>query len=365
MKWALGIMSGTSGDGVSLALCRFHQYSFKILREQTYPYPKSIATLLKNVTANSRVRPTLAEISRLNAILGIYFADCAVDFLKESRTSFSKIAVIGSHGHTVYHGPNDKPRNTLQLGEPSYLAERIGVPVISDFRPRDIAAGGQGAPLVPFFDDYFYGGGKIRALQNIGGIGNVTLVGMRVKTIAFDTGPGNCLIDLEMERYSKGRLKFDRNGMLGAKGEVNMTAIYEMLRHPYFYQKPPKSTGRELFNQAFIDRYLKKESFLNRIATLTFFTAASIFKSYEEFLPKPHEILVSGGGTKNKTLMRHLSDLFNQTPVKPMETLGIPSQAKEPAAFAFFAWTALQKRTNHAPQTTGAKHACVLGKLTF
>lgn len=358
-SYALGIMSGTSGDGVSLALCSFRGRSYQILHSYTFSYTKALALQLQNV-----LNLKTPELSRLNVALGIYFAGCAVRFLKDNHVPFSRVAVIGSHGHTVYHGPDDKPRHTFQIGEPSYLAERTGIPVVADFRPRDIAAGGQGAPLVPFFDDYFLGGGKIRALQNIGGIGNVSLVGRGVRTMAFDTGPGNCLMDLEMQRFTKGRLKFDGEGKMAARGRINLTALHRMIQHPYLHQKPPKSTGRELFNQKFIDRYLKKEPPLDRMATLTFFTAASIFISYRKFLPKqPQEIFVSGGGAHNLTLMRHLTDLFRPVAVKSMEAMGIPSQAKEPAAFAFLAWRALQGKVNHVPQTTGAKHVCVLGKV--
>lgn len=361
MKLALGIMSGTSGDGVSLALCAFQNKSFKILKHHTFPYPKPIAAILPQV-----LNLDTAQLSLLNTALGIYFAECAVRFLKQARVSPSQVAVIGSHGHTVYHGPEDQPRNTLQIGEPSFLAEATGIPVVSDFRSRDIAAGGQGAPLVPFFDETFFGGGKSRALQNIGGIGNVTLVGKGIKTLAFDTGPGNCLIDLEVQRATKGRLKFDRGGRIAARGQVNIAAVRQMLRHTFFKQKPPKSTGRELFDQNFTDTYLKKEKSEDRIATLTFFTASSIFISYRNFFPKhPHEILVSGGGAKNQMLMHHLNDLFKPIPVKSMDSFGIASQAKEPAAFAFFAWQAIQKKINHAPQTTGAKKARILGKITL
>ena len=358
-KLALGLMSGTSGDGVSLALCSFQKRSFKILHDATFTYPKPLATVLPKVLSLST-----SEVSKLHTELGIFFATCAVRFLKKFRVPFSHVTVIGSHGHTVYHGPYDEPRNTFQIGEPSYLAEKIGAPVVADFRPRDVAVGGQGAPLVPFFDQYFYGGGKIRALQNIGGIGNVTLVGKGVRTTAFDTGPGNCLIDLEVQRSTRGRALFDRDGQIAARGQINLKILNDMLQHPYLRQKPPKSTGREIFDRDFIDYYLHKESSADRIAALTFYTAASIFISYRKFLPRqPQEILVSGGGAYNKTLMHHLADLFKPVPVKSLDTLGVPSQAKEPAAFAFLAWRAIRGEINHLPETTGAKEARILGKI--
>ncbi len=360
MKYALGLMSGTSCDGVSLALCHFQNKSLKVYYHGNYPYPSAISRILER-----SLQLTTPEISNLNFSLGIFFADCAVKFLKASRVSPSQIEVIGSHGQTVYHGPKDHPRNTLQIGEPSFLAEKIGAPVVSDFRPRDIAAGGSGAPLIPFFDLHFFSGGKNTALQNIGGIGNITFLSKTGRLSAFDTGPGNCLIDLAVRQMTKGKLLYDRGGKIAAGGWIDQKAVQKMIRHPYFRQKPPKSTGRELFDQKFIDTYLKKLEPRHKVATLTFFTAYSIYESCRLYAPaKVLKLIVSGGGSKNHTLMKDLQKLFAKTQVQPIDDFGIPTQAKEPAAFAFFAWQALHKRINHAPQGTGAQHARLLGKIT-
>lgn len=360
MTLALGLMSGTSCDGVSIALCRFSRKKLQVLHHTDYPYPASILNPLKRSLAL-----TTPEISRLHFAIGIYFAECAVRFLKGHHISSSRIEVIGSHGQTLYHGPQDRPQNTLQIGEPSFLAEKTGVPVVSDFRPRDIAAGGSGAPLIPFFDRFFFGGKKNTALQNIGGIGNVTFLGKKGNTLAFDTGPGNCLIDLAVQKMTRGKFSYDAGGKIASQGWIDQKAVQKMLRHPYFSQRPPKSTGRELFNQKFTDIYLKNLRPQDQIATLTFFTAYTIHESAVRFLPaSPSELIVSGGGSKNKTLMKHLESLFAKTRVRTIEDWGIPTQAKEPAAFAFFALQALRGKINHEPKGTGAHGPRILGKIT-
>ena len=349
-------MSGTSGDGVSLALAEFQDHQVKVIDYKTYPYP---AALTQKILDGPRL--SVPEISRLNIQLGNFFAIALAKFIPQKLKK--SIKVIGSHGQTVYHGPYDNPPNTLQIGEPSIIAERIGIPVVADFRMRDIAAGGSGAPLIPFFDDYFFANGKVCALQNIGGIGNVTVVGLK-KPIAFDTGPGNCLIDWAVRKVTKGREHCDRGGKLAALGLINRKAVKAMAEHPYFKRKPPKSTGRELFNENFIPNQLLTEKSEDLIATLTYFTAHSIYDSYQKFLPKNiSEIIVSGGGALNITLMRHLASLFRSSTVRSIQDFGIHVQAKEPAAFAFFALQAIEGKINHLPSGTGAKKAAILGKI--
>lgn len=352
-------MSGTSGDGVSLALCRFQGKSFRLLNYETFPYPKSLSDKIISGSALNA-----AEISRLNFILGEFFGNSVLKFLKNSKIHSGKIFVAGSHGQTIYHGPYEHPRNTLQIGEPSVIAEKTGIPVVADFRTRDIAAGGQGAPLIPFFDQYFFGTGPVRALQNIGGIANVTVTGKSIPPIAFDTGPGNCLIDWAVQKMTKNRLRFDLDGKIAESGAVDINAIREMARHPYFKKNPPKSTGRELFNARFIPTRLRDGCPKTLIATLTYFTAYTIHQSYERFIPFPlSEIIVSGGGALNKTLMSFLSILSAPIPVRSIETYGIPTQAKEPVAFAFFALRAIEGKSNHLPRTTGAARSSILGKI--
>jgi anhydro-N-acetylmuramic acid kinase len=356
-------MSGTSGDGISVALVRFHRRSLRLLAERTLPYPKLFRHRLAKgpaLTAN--------QLSELHMELGGRLADAAQRLLRTARVLPRRVAVIGSHGHTIYHGPRDAVPSTLQIGSAAVIAHRTGIPVISDFRSRDLAAGGEGAPLVPYFDEAFFGGGIVRALQNIGGIANVTVVGRGLPALAFDTGPGNCLIDLAAMRASRGRARYDAEGHLALRGRIDHRAVERLWRHPYFRQPPPKSTGRETFNEALLTQTFGRR--LTRspedvLATVTYFTAYSIVESLRRFSPKRlRELIVSGGGVRNRTLMRHLSRLIAPVPVRSIEHYGIPAQAKEPVAFAFLAWQALKGRTNHLPHTTGAGTACILGSLT-
>ena len=360
---ALGIMSGTSGDGVSAALVRFQGRTLRVVAERTTPYPKELAQLLRRGAAL-----TAPELSALHMRLGRQFARAAQRLLRTARISPRRVTVIGSHGHTIYHGPRDAIPSTLQLGAPAVIAERTGIPVVADFRPRDLAAGGQGAPLVSCFDEVFFGGGPIRALQNIGGIANVTLVGRGVPALAFDTGPGNCLIDAVASRATRGQHRYDPAGHLALQGRIDRRAVERLWRLPYFRLPPPKSTGRELFNDRLLTDIFGRaltRSPLSVLATLTYFTAYSIAESYRRFIrPRLREVIVSGGGVRNRTLMRHLSQLLSPVPVRPIEHYGIPAQAKEPAAFAFLALCTLRGRINHLPATTGARHPCILGSIT-
>lgn len=356
MKLALGLMSGTSGDGLSIALAGFSGKSCRVLSYKTFPYS---AEFSKKIARATELKTP--ELSLLNAELGIFFAKKTREFLKNAPAE--GIQVIGSHGHTVFHAGSDKIPHTFQIGEPSYLAEALGIPVVSDFRPRDIAAGGSGAPLIPFFDQFFWGD-KVRALQNIGGIANVTVVGTP-KLIAFDTGPGNCLIDWAVQKMTRGKQAYDNNGRIAARGKINLPAVKKMMSHAYFQKRPPKSTGRELFNESWIPAPLKKSKPEDLVATLTYFTACSIHAGYQKWIKEPiREVVVSGGGAFNSTLLAHLIKLFAPIPVLSIEHYKIHAQAKEPAAFAFFALQALEGKINHSPEGTGAKHPAILGKIT-
>ena len=358
---ALGLMSGTSCDGVSAALVRFQGRSLRVLAEATRPYPAAFARRLRRAALL-----TAPELSALNMELGRRFARASVELLRAAHVSARRVAVIGSHGHTVYHGPRDPMPSTLQLGAPAVIAERTGCTVVADFRARDVAAGGEGAPLVPAFDEAFFGGGAPRALQNLGGIANVTVLGQGLKPLAFDTGPGNGLLDLVARRVSRGRLRFDAQGQLARRGRIDARAVERLWRHPYFRLPPPKSTGRELFNEAWLRRMLgPRYATIDALATLTYFTAYTIVESLKRFGPhRLRELIVSGGGVRNRTLMDHLTRLASPVRVRSIECYGIPAQAKEPAAFAWLALRAIQGRVNHLPQTTGATHARILGAIT-
>lgn len=360
---ALGVMSGTSCDGISTALVRFQGRSWRVLAERTRPYPRALSNLLRHGPQRSA-----RELSSLNMELGEQFAHAVLELLRIARVSSARIRVIGSHGHTIYHGPHDPTPSTLQLGEPTVIAQRTGIPVVSNFRSRDLAAGGEGAPLISYFDQVFFGQGPTRALQNIGGIANVTVVGQATPTLAFDTGPGNCLIDLIAQRMSRGRLRHDPQGRFARQGRIDSRLVARLWRQAYFRRPPPKSTGRELFNDTWLEQAFGRRLTSapeDVLATMTYFSAYSIAESYRRFVPvRLQDVIVSGGGVRNRTLMAHLMRLLHPTPVRSIEAFGIPAQAKEPVAFAFLALRASQGRINHLPQTTGAHQACILGTMT-
>jgi len=361
---ALGLMSGTSADGVSVAALSLKP--FRILGHKTYAYKPE---LRRRILAAPR--GTVAELSLLNFELGRLFADAAAKFCRDAKVPLSRVTCVGSHGQTVLHSPYGKIPHTLQIGEASFIAEKLGVPVLSDFRPRDMAAGGQGAPLVPFFDEYVYGGGKPVLLQNIGGIANIAAAGKGVRAPGFDTGPGNCLMDIAVSMATGGRMGFDRNGALAGRGRADESKTTKLLKLPYFSQKPPKSLDRNQFGAEFLARHFGRVTAENApdvLATLNFFTAASIADAARRFvLPRcaARKMLVSGGGALNPVLMRNLRRLMPGVEVLSSSETGLPELAKEPACFALLACLALRGKINHCPRATGARGARVLGKLSL
>lgn len=356
---AVGLMSGTSADGVTAALVRFAGRSAQVVRMATRPYPPALRA---KVLAASTLRTP--ELSLLNAELGEAFAAAALGVIKGARP-----AVIGSHGQTVWHGPDDRPGHTLQLGEPSIIAERTGVTVVADFRPRDLAAGGQGAPLVPAFDEFLFGAGPLRALQNIGGIGNVSVVGRGGIKTAFDTGPGNCLLDAAMRLAKAGTM--DKGGRLAAKGWADARAVEKLLKLPFFARKPPKSLERTAFGETLLLKEFgrpTRKTLPDTLATLTLLTARSIEDSYRRFVLPKHKVrecVVSGGGALNPTLMRALSARLGLLDIRVTTTAdyGLPVMAKEAACFAWLAARAVAGKPNNCPSATGAHGPRVLGKI--
>jgi anhydro-N-acetylmuramic acid kinase len=288
------------------------------------------------------------------------------------------VAAICSHGQTVWHRPPAGARRgaTLQLGDAATIAERTGCAVVSDFRTRDVAAGGHGAPLVPWADRLLFSvPGRARALQNIGGIGNVTWLpphGSDEAAFAFDTGPGNALIDAAVELATDRRLGFDRDGALAARGEVDGELLADLLRHPYFAAEPPKSTGREEFGRPFVVRLVEAmrpegdRDWLDLVATLTELTARTIADAYARWLvPRGvHEVVITGGGARNPTLVGRIRALLAPLPVVDAAELGIDADAKEAVAFALLAWAHLHGIPANLPAATGAAGPRVLGSLT-
>lgn len=360
-KLALGLMSGTSADG--LTICAVELTPFKIRCFKNYAYPHALQQKL--LRAFDFKAP---QLSQLNYELGILYARRVKQFLKEFKLTAKQLEVIGSHGQTVYHGPNDLVANTLQIGEPSFLASALGVPVVSDFRAKDMALGGQGAPLMPFFDEYLLGKKEPKILLNVGGLANFSLVGKKVKTLGFDAGPGNTLMDLVCQHFFQ--LPFDKKGALAARGHADVNYVKKLLKQPYFVQKPPKSLDKNTFGASYLKRYFSTKNFTNPydlLATLNYFTAAAVADQITRFvaLNAQHELIVSGGGCYNQTLLKNLKICLPHLRVCSILDYGIDPQAKEAAAFALFAWLALHQKTNHCARATGARKNTILGKITL
>lgn len=358
--YALGLMSGTSCDG--LTLCAVQIKPFKILCFKNYAYPASLQKRL----LQAKTLPA-AQLSQLNFELGKLYAQKAKTFLKTCRLPLKHLFCVGSHGQTVYHGPQDKTPNTLQIGEPSFLAAALGVPVVAHFREMDMALGGQGAPLVPFFDEYLFGRGLPKILLNLGGIANLSVVGKGVKTFGFDCGPANTLMDLACAKFA-GK-PYDNDGRLAAQGTPDKKLVSTLLKQKYFTQKPPKSLDKNNFGPDYLERYFADYSAANiadLLATLNLFTAASVAEAIRRFVPANcrREIIVSGGGAFNKTLLANLR-LLSGLPVHTSAQAGIDPQAKEAAAFALMAALALQGKTNHCPAATGARRGTILGQIVL
>jgi anhydro-N-acetylmuramic acid kinase len=350
---AVGLMSGTSADGITAALVAVGARDVEVLRCKTFAYAPA---LRRRVLSAASLRTP--ELSELNAELGEAFARAALNILKGKRP-----VVIGSHGQTVWHGPDARTPNTLQLGEPSVIAERTGLPVVADFRPRDMAAGGQGAPLVPAFDEFLFQSGPARAVVNIGGIANVSVVAHGKLRTAFDTGPGNGLMDLAVRLATNGRAAMDKNGALAARGGIDCGVLRKMLADPYFKRKAPKSLDKDSFGEAFLRKHLGRPTAARLpdiLASLNALTACSIVDS----LPRGiSEIVVSGGGALNKTLMRNLETLAAPARLTTTAAYGLPVMAKEAACFAWLGARAWQGKANNCPKATGARGRRILGKI--
>jgi len=369
-RYAVGLMSGTSLDGIDAALVHVgeHPGDISLVHFLTLPYTLEQRTALLRLCQPGD--SSVAEICAMNFELGELFAAAVKQLLAEAGFGPEQIAVIGSHGQTIYHIPG---RSTLQIGEPAVIANRTGITTVADFRPADIAAGGQGAPLIPYFDQIVFGSSDgLTAVQNIGGIGNVTLVGRQadqLPCIAFDTGPGNMVIDAIVRLMTDGALSFDEGGRLAAQGRVNHELLARLMSHPYFSELPPKTTGREVFGSAFSTELWHKSglSSWDLLATVTAFTAESITDQYRRFVAPYGEIervIVGGGGSHNDTLLSMLRERLN-CPVYVHEDFGISSDAKEAMAFALMALATLDGKSSNVPRATGARMPAVLGKTVL
>jgi anhydro-N-acetylmuramic acid kinase len=380
----LGLMSGTSADGIDAALVRISgappSISAKLEGHHHARFPARVRQAILRLANGGAT--TTAELSQLNFLLGQEFARAAVEACARRRLPLEKLALIGSHGQTIYHqgvasrflGAR-RVRSTLQIGEPGIIAARTGVTTIGDFRPADMAAGGQGAPLVPFVDYLLYRNRKLgRVALNIGGIANVTLIpaGARVEDVlAFDTGPGNMVIDALVSSLSRQRKSYDDDARIGLRGRVIRPLLEEMLRHRYLRRAPPKTAGREQFGQDYARKLLewakkRRARPEDLVRTVTIFTALSIADAFRKFIfPRAHvnELIVAGGGTKNPLLMAQLAAALPGIEIVGSARFGVPAEAKEAFAFAVLAYESFHGRANNLPSATGAKYPAILGKL--
>jgi anhydro-N-acetylmuramic acid kinase len=375
----VGLMSGTSLDGVDAALVEIEgegvdDARFRLVHWLTAPFDEA----RREAIHGAILAGSAEHLCGLHADLGEWLGEAVVRVCDEAGVPRERVDAVGSHGQTVWHRPPawDRRGATLQLGDPATIAERTGIAVVSDFRTRDMAAGGQGAPLVPWVDRLLFSlPDRARALQNIGGIGNVTWVpprGSAADLLAFDTGPGNALMDTAVEIATGGRMTYDRDGRLGAQGVVDEALLADLLRHPYFAAEPPKSTGREEFGRPFVERLVTATApegdrdWLDLVATLTELTARSIADAYRRWIvPRGVEqVVLTGGGARNPTLVRRIRSLLDPLEVVDGEVLGVDPECKEAVAFAVLAWAHLRGIPANVPAATGAAGPRVLGSLT-
>jgi anhydro-N-acetylmuramic acid kinase len=381
----LGLMSGTSADGIDVALARISgsppNLKAKLLGHTSFRFPPSIRKEILHVAEQQSI--TAGELSQLNFRLGELFADAALAACRRFRVSPRRISLIGSHGQTVFHQGRPIPffghptSSTLQIGEASVIAARTGITTIGDFRPADIAVGGQGAPLVPYADYLLYQHPKLgRVSLNLGGIANITVIPATAKpshVFAFDTGPANILIDALVSHFTGGRQLFDKNARLAIGGRSLPALLDDLLRDPYLKLAPPKSTGRETYGNAYVQKLLAlgrrhraKPADLIRAATI--FTALSVVDALNRFvLPKTkiRQLIVSGGGAHNPLILAQLAAVLPGIDVFPSSRLGIPVDAKEAFAFALLAYETFYQRPANIPAATGARRPAILGKISY
>ena len=381
----LGLMSGTSADGIDVALAEVRggppRLRCRLLDHTTMRMQPAVRTEVLRIAEGATC--TAGEISQLNFRLGGAFADAAVAACKEFRVALSRVKLIGSHGQTIFHQGRAVPflgkstASTLQIGEPAVIAAQTGITTVGDFRVADMAVGGQGAPLVPFADWILYRDEQLgRVSLNLGGIGNVTVLPAGAKpaqVLAFDTGPGNMLIDALVWHFTRKKQRFDRGARLARQGQVIAPLLKALLRDPYLKLGPPKSTGREYYGRAYFQELLRlgkkhRAAPNDLIRTTTEFTVDSVVDALKRFVlrkTKISQLIVSGGGARNPLILAQLTAALTPMEVVPSSKLGVPEEAKEAYAFALMAYETLHRRPGNLPSATGADKEAILGKICY
>jgi anhydro-N-acetylmuramic acid kinase len=370
-------MSGTSLDGIDVAIVDLGRGgAISTIAFRMTPYPARVREAL---LAISNAEAHTGEVSRLNFLLGELYARAVMDTCVKAHVPLKSLQLIGCHGQTIFHQGAPAPflghkiACTFQIGEAAVLAERTGVPVVNDFRPRDIAAGGRGAPLVPYVDYLLYRNRRLgRVALNIGGIGNITAVPAGAgpdAVVAFDTGPGNMVVDALVAKHTNGRMRFDRGGRIASSGRVSEALLRDLLRDSYYREKPPKTAGREQYGAEFVDRLLATGLPLpDLIATATALTAAAVAEGIERFVRprmKVDELIVSGGGAHNPRMLAYLAAFLPGVALSTSAAFGIDPDAKEAIAFAVLAFETWRRRASNLPSATGARRPAILGKITI
>jgi len=376
-KVVLGLMSGTSMDGIDAALVHIKGHGLETKVElidfAVYPYSNRLRYELEEI-ANAQV----GKISDLNFKVGEAFSDAAISIIERAGFVPDQVDLVGTHGQTVFHNPPSNQSefsSTLQIGEPDIIAERTGITTVSDFRPRDMSSNGEGAPLVPYVDYVlFKNPDKTRIAQNIGGISNCTIVTPDLADVmAFDSGPGNILLDEVMRIHSAGKKNYDMNGEIANKGDVDYKVLYNLLNNEYFKEVPPKTTGREMFGKNESEKLYKlvennSLELSNLLATLVQFTVDTIYNAYEDYIFskwKIDEVILSGGGAFNPIMVEKLAQKLKPIELSLSDKYSIPADSKEALSFAVMAHETIVGNSTNLPNVTGARFASPLGKISI
>jgi anhydro-N-acetylmuramic acid kinase len=382
---ALGLMSGTSADGIDVALARISgappQLNARLLEHTSFNFPPALRKEILRVAEQQPI--SAGELSQLNFRLGRIYADAVLAACQGFKVAPKRIDLIGNHGQTIFHQGQPvsyfghSTASTLQIGDGSVIAVRTGITTVSDFRPADMALGGQGAPLVPFADYALYRHPKLgRVSLNIGGIANVTVIPAGAsldQVFAFDTGPGNMLIDALVQHFTHGRQRFDKDARLAQSGRSIPALLDELMKDSYLKLAPPKSTGREYYGRSYVEKIIRlgrkhRAKPADFIRAATIFTALSVVDALHRFVLRKHKIpqlIVSGGGARNPLILAQLSAALPGVEVLPSANFGIPEDAKEAFAFALLAYETFHKRPANLPSATGARGPAILGKISY